>query len=478
MLKVFNTLGRELQVFQPIEEGKVRFYQCGPTVYWTQHIGNMRAMVMGDLIRRSLIYLGYDVKYVRNYTDFGHLTSDADEGEDKMEKGAKREGLTPQEIADKYIEEFDKDVNLLNTLPPTISARATDYIQPMIEMVKVLLDKGFAYLTPEAIYFDVSKFPDYTKLSGQNLEMNKVGEGHGEITETNKRNPEDFALWFFKTEAHKNALQYWPSPFESPEVEKGNGFPGWHIECSAMVKANLGDTIDIHMGGVEHIPTHHTNEIAQSESANGVKYVNYWVHNEHLDVDGTKMSKSLGNVYNLSSIIEKGYNPLVLRYFFLQAHYRSKQNFTWEGLEAAKVAYNRLINFVTDWSREVKGQNSESALPSSEFKNKFVEALENDFNIPEALSIVWELTKSSLSAQIKLVTIQDFDKVLGLNLVESIENPKELEISNEAKILLEERNIARINKDWAKSDKIRDKLLNEFGIIVKDTSEGQVVGEK
>lgn len=475
MLKIFNTLGRELQPFKPIQKNEVSFYQCGPTVYWTQHIGNMRAVVMGDLIRRSLMYMEYDVKYVRNYTDFGHLTSDSDEGEDKMEKGAKREGLSPKEIADKYIKEFEVDVNRLNVLEPTVTARATDYLKYMIEMIQELLDKGYAYSTPSAIFFDVSKFDKYTELSGQKLDQNKLGEGHGDVSDSNKRNPADFALWFFRTGAHKNALQYWPSPFESSEVENGYGFPGWHIECSAMAKANLGDTLDLHMGGVEHIPIHHTNEIAQSEAANGKDYVHYWVHNEHLDVDGTKMSKSLGNVYNLSNIIEKGYNPLALRYFFLQSQYRSKQNFTFEGLDAASKAYERLVNFVRTWAKESEEINRPDYSIDEDFKKRFVEALEDDFNVPAALSIAWELTKSDLPSFIKLETILDFDRVLGLRLDSSLSDPESLEIPLEAKILLEERNVARLNKDFKKSDELRDKLKDEFGLIVKDTAKGQEV---
>lgn len=473
MLKIFNTLGRELQVFNPIHEGKVSFYQCGPTVYWTQHIGNMRAIVMGDLIRRSLIYTGYEVKYVRNYTDFGHLTSDGDEGEDKMEKGAKREGVTPKEIADKYINEFEVDVNALNVMSPTVTARATDYLNDMVKMVETLLDKGIAYSTPSAIYFDITKFPEYTKLSGQKLEMNKLGEGHGDVTDSSKKNPADFALWFFRTGAHKNALQYWESPFKSDEVENGYGFPGWHIECSAMVKANLGDTIDIHMGGVEHIPVHHTNEIAQSECANDAAYVNYWVHNEHLDVDGTKMSKSLGNVHNLSSVTQKGYNPLALRFFFLQSQYRSKQNFTFEGLDASAKAYERLQNLVNTWTKESEKTPRVDFRVDEEFKAKFIAAIDEDFNIPLALSVVWEISKSNLPSSTKLATVLDFDRVLGLSLDKPINNPESLEIPLEAQILIEERNIARLNKDFKKSDELRDQLKAEFGLIVKDTSEGQ-----
>ncbi len=345
-MKIYNTLTRQKENFIPIEEGKVRFYQCGPTVYWTQHIGNMRAMTMADLIRRSLSVNGYEVNFVRNYTDVGHLTGDnlgnADTGEDRMEKGAKREGLSPSEIADKYIKIFEDDTQALNILPPTHQIRATEYIPQIIEMVDSLIEKSFAYVTPRAVYFDITRASDYNRLNKQNLEENRHSAGVGDVTDSDKRNPQDFALWFFRTGSHKNALQYWPSPFRSTDVENGEGFPGWHIECSAMIKAMLGVTIDIHMGGVEHIAVHHTNEIAQSEGANGVEFVHYWIHNEHLNVNNEKMSKSEGTGYSLSEITDKGYDPMILRYFFLQAHYRSTQNFTFEALDAAQTALNRL----------------------------------------------------------------------------------------------------------------------------------------
>lgn len=479
MLKIFNTLGRRQEVFTPIEDGKVKVYQCGPTVYSTQHIGNMRAAVEGDLITRALRYLGYDVKFVRNYTDFGHLTGDnigdADSGEDRMTKGAKKEGLTPDQVANKYIKIFEEDVTALNTEVPTVIARATEYIDSMIEMVQGLVDKGYAYVTPTAIFFEVDKFADYTKLSGQKLEMNQHGEGHGAVSDSNKKKPYDFAIWFFKTGDHANALQYWPSPFKSPLVENGYGFPGWHIECSAMIFKTLGKTIDIHMGGVEHVPTHHTNEIAQSESFTGSHYVNYWVHYEHLDVDGTKMSKSLGNVYNVSELVKKGYDPLSLRYFFLQSHYRSKQNFTFEALTSAQTSLNRLRSTLQNLVVEVEKLESVKLELDLDSINKFKQALENDFNIPEALACVWELLRSNKSAQVKLSTILDFDKVLGLNLESYLEQPKDLEIPLEAKMLIEERNIARIEKDFKKSDELRDKLKSEFGLLVKDTANGQEV---
>lgn len=475
MLKLYNTLGKTLEEFKPINKGQVKIYQCGPTVYSIQHIGNMRAMVLGDSIRRSLSFLGYNVSYVRNYTDFGHLTGDnigdADIGEDRLEKAAKKEGITPNEIADKYIKFFETDVFELNTLPPTVTARATDYIDAMIEMVQGLIQKGFAYVTPSAIFFEVDKFSEYTKLSGQKLEMNISGEGHGDVLDSNKKKPYDFAIWFFRTGDHANALQYWPSPFSSPLVENGFGFPGWHIECSAMILKTLGETIDIHMGGIEHIPTHHTNEIAQSESFTGKKYVNYWLHNEHLLVDGKKMSKSEGTAFNVQELKDKGFNPISLRYLFLQSHYRSKQNFTFESLEAAQTALKRLKVLVNDLIKEFKDLHSTTTFINADYIAEFTTALEDDFNLPKALSIVWDILKSNLASNQKLATILELDKVLGLNLASSIEDPVEVVIPPEAQILIEERKIARINKDWQKSDELRDRLLKEFNIKVKDTKD-------
>ncbi|MCK5084921.1 MAG: cysteine--tRNA ligase, partial [Candidatus Pacebacteria bacterium] len=346
-MKLYNTLTRKIEKFKPIEKNVVKLYHCGPTVYWTQHIGNLRGMFCADLAVRTLSYLGYKVKHVRNYTDVGHLTSDEDAGEDKMEKGARREGLDPAEIAEKYIRIFEQDTQELNILEPTIKPRATKHIQEMIDMTQTLINKGYAYRTDLAVYFDVSKAKNYTKLSRQILEKNIQGAGKSEISDPQKKHPSDFALWFFRAGAHKNALQYWPSPFSSSLVENGQGFPGWHIECSAMSKKYLGNTLDIHMGGIEHIPVHHTNEIAQSESANGVKFANYWLHNEHLLVDNKKMAKSEGTSHSLLEIKEKEFNPLSLRYLFLTAHYRSKLNFTWKSLKASENALNKLYDFMT-----------------------------------------------------------------------------------------------------------------------------------
>ncbi len=468
MLKIYNTLGRKLEEFKPIEEGKIRFYQCGPTVYSHQHIGNLSSAVRGDLIRRSLEYLGYEVNYTRNITDVGHLVSDDDEGEDKMEKGSKREGLSPDEIAKKYSDIYHSDLKKLNVLEPDNETIATKYVIQMADMVQALLDKGYAYSTDKAIYFDVDKFDSYNDLNKQDLSKNRMGAGHGSEDDYGKKNPYDFSIWFFKTGVHENALQTWDYEFKGIEQPAKAGFPGWHIECSVMAKDTLGDTLDIHMGGVEHIPVHHTNEIAQSESANGVKYVNYWLHHEMLLIDGGKMSKSLGNVYTLDNLIEKGYDPLVFRYFLLQAHYRSKQNFTFEALDAAKIAYNKLRKFVSSLSKE------DGSPVDEEYKIKFKETLEDDFNIPKALAVVWEVTKSDLPDGEKYATLLDFDRVLGLELSKEAVNV-EAHYTPEVKVLLEKREAAREGKDWDKSDEIRDKLRNKYKLNVLDTDDGQVI---
>lgn len=530
MLKIYNTLTKKKEEFKPIDDGRVKFYHCGPTVYWVQHIGNMRAMVLADLINRSLRYLGYDVKLVRNYTDVGHLTSDEDEGEDKLEKGARRENKTPQEIANKYIKVFEEDIRDLNVREPEVKPRATEHIKEIIEMVKILLEKGYAYTTNLAVYFDVSKANDYTRLSGQVLEKNISEAGKGEVSDKNKKHPADFALWFFKAGKHKNALQFWESPFESPLVENGEGFPGWAIECSAMSKKYLGNTLDLHMGGVEHIPVHHTNEIAQSESANGVKFVNYWLHNEHLNVNGGKMSKSEGTAWSLAEIKEKGYDPLVLRYFFLGSHYRSKQNFTWEALDAAEVSLRKLreriiemrkgsegrkegverrqtiLNYPLDKKRHseprmLRGEESHGArngcgnahfaagsftpqsgvqddanlnspLSRGEIKRKFIEAVEDDFNIPRALAVMWDMIKSDLDDKEKLELVFDFDRVFGLR-IEEVKEVKE-ELPEEVMALVRAREAARSAKNWARADEIRDKILN-LGFSVEDTEKEAVV---
>ena len=461
---LYNTLTKKSEEFKPIKKGEVKLYHCGPTVYWTQHIGNLRGMFCADLAVRVFRYLDYEVKHVRNYTDVGHLTSDEDEGEDKMEKRARLEKLKPEEIAEKYIKIFEQDTQELNMLEPNVKPKATEHIQEMIDMVQSLLDKGYAYSTDLAVYFDISKAKDYTKLSGQILEKNIQGAGKSEVSDLQKKHPRDFALWFFKAGAHKNALQHWPSPFNSKLVENGRGFPGWHIECSAMSKKYLGNTLDIHMGGIEHIPVHHTNEIAQSESANEIKFTNYWLHNEHLLADNKKMAKSEGTGYSLSEIKEKGFNPLSLRYLFLTAHYRSKLNFTWKSLEASENALNRLYEFMCH-PELVEGLHDNTQIIEN-YEKQFQRALENNLDTPKALAIIWEMIKSKeLNYDDKKTALLKFDKVLGLGLDKI--TTKEIGISEEVKELIKQREKARKNKDWKRADELREKIKKR-GLVVED----------
>ncbi len=470
-MEIFDTLTRTKRAFEPLVPNKVGFYHCGPTVYWNQHIGNMRAVALADFMRRSLDYLGYEVTFVRNYTDVGHLSGDnegdADTGEDRMEKAARRENKSPEEIAEHYISVYEEDITKINTLFPTHTTKATDHIQEMIDMVQVLLDKGYAYQTDLAIYFDISKKDDYSKLSKQNLDELLSGAGHGDIADSDKKNAGDFSLWFFKAGAHANALQTWSNPFSETK-----GFPGWHIECSAMSKKYLGNTFDIHMGGIEHIPIHHTNEIAQSECANGKPFVNYWLHNEHLLVDNKKMSKSEGTSFLIADIEEKGFSPLDLRYFFLQAHYRSKQNFTWDALEASQNARIKLSQKVASFDNG--GSISEM------YKDEFKAALEDDFGTPEALAVVHKVLSSDLSDADKKATILDLDTVLGLKLVETQIEDASVDVTTlpiNIQELWQEREQARANKDWTTSDEIRDKIA-DLGYEVKDESAGQVLYKK
>jgi len=467
MVQIFNTLTRKLEKFIPLEDKIVRFYQCGPTVYWVQHIGNLRAMVMADLIHRSLTYLGYKVIFVRNYTDVGHLVSDADEGEDKMEKAARREKLSPQAIAQKYIQIFENDTKALNLLEPDYKPRASAYVNQMIKMIEVLLQKKIAYITDLAIYFDVTKFPNYTQLSRQKLNLQRPNAGHGKVTDPQKKHFYDFSLWFFKKGEHKNALQTWPSPW-------GEGFPGWHIECSVMAINLLGETIDLHMGGVEHIPIHHTNEIAQRESYTGKKFVNYWIHNEHLLVNNQKMSKSLGNILTLNDVIQKGFSPLDLRYFYLQAHYRSTQNFTWEALKAARNAFNKLKEWVSYSIKEKKDNTSLDSSSINKFSDEFKKIIANDFQIPQALAFTWKVIEDkNLSSQEKLSLILDFDQVFGLNLKQI----KPQKIPEEIIQLAEEREKARKIKNFALADSIREKIKAK-GYLIEDTEKGYVIKKK
>jgi cysteinyl-tRNA synthetase len=466
---LYNTLSRKKEEFKPLKAGHLSFYYCGPTVYWTQHIGNLRGSVCADLIHRTFKYLNYDVSMTRNYTDVGHLTSDEDSGEDKMEKTAKKENLDPNQIAEKYIKIYEEDTRKINILEPKYKPKATENIEQMIDLIQILMAKGYAYATDLAIYFDISKFENYTSLSRQKLEKNKSGAGSGDFYDINKRNSADFSLWFFRAGEHKNALQYWPSPFFSPLVDNGQGFPGWHLECSAMIKRYLGNTIDIHMGGIEHVSVHHTNEIAQSEAANGVKLATYWLHNEHLLVNNGKMSKSQGTSYSLNEIEEKGFKPLALRYFFLQSHYRSKQNFTFEALKGAQKGLSNIESKILKLGDVVGEVNND-------FKEKFLDYLLDDFNLPKSLAIIPEVLKSDISNQDKLATILDFDQVWGLNL-EAIFKKQEKEIIDETiREIIKKRDEARRNKDFIKSDELRDEL-ESLGYKVEDSINGTSVSK-
>lgn len=465
-----NTLTKQKELFTPLVPGTVGMYHCGPTVYWTQHIGNMRAVFVADIVRRMFEYNNYHVTLVRNYTDVGHLTGDnigdADTGEDRMSRAVAREGITPEAIAQKYIDIYKRDIASINTLPPSHDPKATDYIGDMVVMVQQLLSDGYAYTTPLAVYFDVSQYDDYTKLSGQKLNNLESGEGHGSISDPDKKNPTDFALWFFKAGSHSNALQTWKSPFISPLVSEGEGFPGWHIECSAMSKHFLGDTFDVHLGGIEHIPIHHTNEIAQSTCANHTHFVNYWLHNEHLLVDNKKMSKSEGTSFTISNIVERGFDPLVLRYFFLQSNYRSKQNFTWEGLQGSQTALHKLQKTIANFP--------EGGTVSESYQTLFRDMVSDDLNTAGGLAIVWELLKNpDISDADKRATILDMDQVLGLKL-DQVPTETVREVPEHIQKLIEERAEARIQKNWSRADELRDQIKGE-GFDILDTDNGQEI---
>lgn len=445
-----NTMSRSKEVFKPLAPGKAGMYVCGPTVYNYAHIGNLRSYVFADLLRRVLEYNGYNVTHVMNITDVGHLESDADEGEDKMVESARRERKTPWELAEYYTQDFMNQIEQLNIKIPTIVCKATDHIQGMIDLTQSLLDKGYAYrIEGDGIYFDVQKLEDYGKLSGNRLKDLQAG-ARVEVNDR-KRHPADFALW--KDAAPEHIMQ-WPSPW-------GQGYPGWHIECSVMATKYLGEQIDIHTGGIDHIPIHHENEIAQSETHTGKKWVDYWLHGEFLQVDGGKMSKSLNNFYTVSDIIDRRLEPLAFRYLCLNAHYRTPLNFTWDGLSSAQTALNRL-------RQGLQKLPEDSAPPSQELLDKFLAAINDDLNVPLALSYAWEAVRSGIPGSRTLVS--RFDEVLGLNLLAET-HTQQIELPAELAELLEQRNQARAAKDWARSDQLRDSLA-EKGVLVKDTKEG------
>ena len=467
MLKLYNTLTRKKEEFKPANGNTVTMYSCGPTVYNYAHIGNLRTYIFLDILRRVLKYNGYKIKGVMNITDVGHLQSDADDGEDKMVKAANETGKTPWEIAEYYTVDFYNSLKALNIEKPEIIAKATDHIPEMIEFTKGLVDKGYGYEISDGIYFDISKFPSYGKLSRCNLDEQIAGARVEKNTE--KHNPHDFALW---KKAEKNHIMQWESPW-------GMGYPGWHIECSAMGKKYLGNTMDIHTGGVDHIPIHHENEIAQSEALNNAPPAHFFMHGEFMLVNNGKMSKSLKNTYTLSQLAQKGYSALDFRYFCLNAHYRKKLNFTFEGMDAAKTAYEKLksLLYMHKISDKFTPQNI-----VDKYIEDFNNAINNDLNIPLALGVLWSAVKEEKSKDIYNFALLT-DKIFGLNLDKiTDENTLKEQISKdqipeEIHILMEKRNLARKEKDYQLADKYRNEI-EEKGYILKDTKEGTIAVKK
>ena len=466
--QLFNTLTRKVEQFIPNEEGKVKMYTCGPTVYHFAHIGNLRSYIMEDVLEKSLRFAGYDVKRVMNITDVGHLSSDADTGEDKMLKGAKRENKTVMEIAKFYTDAFFSDCGKLNIKTPDVVEPATNCITEFIHMVEVLLEKGYAYEAGGNIYFDTSKLEDYYVFSSQSEKELLVGVRDDVEQDENKKNKSDFVLWFTKSKFDAQELK-WESPW-------GIGYPGWHIECSGISIKHLGEFMDIHCGGVDNIFPHHTNEIAQSEAYLGHKWCNYWFHVHHLNDRSGKMSKSKGDFLTVSLLEEKGYHPLVYRMFCLQSHYRKPLEFSYEVLDQVAAAYQKLV-------KRIAGLNPEGEVDEAKknlFHEKFLEALTNDINTSSALTVVYDVLKDEMNGATKLALIREMDYVLGLNLTAGEADAKpdggngaDDELTAFVLAKIEERKEAKKAKDFARADAIRDELLAK-GVAIKDTREGVV----
>lgn len=457
-IKLFNTLSRKKETFKPIHKGGVGIYTCGPTVYQYAHIGNMRAYVTADILKRALVYAGFKVNHIINITDVGHLTSGADEGEDKMEMEARKEQKSAQDIARFYTKAFNDDLSALNIITrDTKFPCASKHIKEQVGLIKILEKKGFAYRTSDGIYFDTSKFKNYRKLARLNLKGLREGARIGVNAE--KRNASDFALWKFSP-AKGVREQEWNSPW-------GVGFPGWHIECSAMSLKYLGKHFDIHTGGIDHIPVHHTNEIAQSESATGKKFVNYWIHNEFVNMGGEKMAKSLGNILTIADLKKEGVSPAAYRYWLLTAHYRSPVAFNLEAVHGAGVALQRIVSAIAG---ALGGGR-----PVKRIMEKFTEYISDDLDTPRAVALIWEVLKDEkISPQDKRATIFKFDDVLGLNFKELIKNMKrtlDATVPENIQKLLNEREDARNKKDWAAADRLRDEI-HTLGYEIKDTDKG------
>ena len=451
-LKLYNTLSRNVEKFIPIEEKKVKMYTCGPTVYNYAHIGNLRTYIFEDVLKRTLKYNGYEVDHVMNITDVGHLQSDGDTGEDKMEMGAKRENKSVLDIARFYEGEFLKDLKSLNIQVANHIPRATDHVKEMIDLIEKLEKRGYTYIANNNVYFSIDKFEDYNKLA--NLSLEEMNAGNRVEVDIYKKNPLDFVLWFTNSKFENHILQ-WDSPW-------GVGFPGWHVECSAMAIKYLGEYMDIHCGGIDHIPVHHTNEIAQSEGALGHKWVNYWLHGEFLILDKGKMSKSSGSFITLNSLIENNIDPLVYRYYVLQSKYRKPLVFSYDRLKDASNSFEILKNKIKLINDNVDNEILINENIIKEYKNRFLKYINDDLNIANGFTLLHEVIKSeNLNNKEKKIIIDDFDKVFGLNLNELSDYKEKLDkdFVNKINLLIKEREAARKNKDYKKSDEIRDYLL-------------------
>ncbi|UEL47415.1 Cysteine--tRNA ligase [Terrisporobacter petrolearius] len=451
-LKLYNTLSRNVEKFIPIEEKRVKMYTCGPTVYNYAHIGNLRTYIFEDVLKRTLKYNGYEVDHVMNITDVGHLQSDGDTGEDKMEMGAKRENKNVLDIARFYEGEFLKDLKSLNIQVANHIPRATDHVKEMIELIEKLEKRGYTYIANNNVYFSIDKFEDYNKLA--NLSLEEMNAGNRVEVDIYKKNPLDFVLWFTNSKFENHILQ-WDSPW-------GVGFPGWHVECSAMAIKYLGEYMDIHCGGIDHIPVHHTNEIAQSEGALGHKWVNYWLHGEFLILDKGKMSKSSGSFITLNSLIENNIDPLVYRYYVLQSKYRKPLVFSYDRLKDASNSFEILKNKIKLINDNVDNEILINENIIKEYKNRFLKYINDDLNIANGFTLLHEVIRSeNLNNKEKKIIIDDFDKVFGLNLNELSDDKEKLDkdFVNKINLLIKEREAARKNKDYKKSDEIRDYLL-------------------
>ncbi len=455
-LRLYDTYARRVREFEPLTNNEVGLYTCGPTVYDYAHIGNLRTYIFEDILRRVLEFNGYQVKHVMNITDVGHLVSDSDTGEDKMEKGSRRTGKSAWQIAEEYTQAFREDMHNLNMLEPTIWCRATDHIQEQIDFIKCIEKNGYTYRTSDGIYFETSKLPDYGFMARLDIEGLQAGS---RIEMGEKKHLTDFALWKFSPKERQRQME-WDSPW-------GMGFPGWHIECSAMSAKYLGDFFDIHCGGEDHINVHHTNEIAQTEACYGTRLANFWMHGYFLQLDSDRMSKSSGEFLRVQSLIDRGFDPLAYRYFCLNANYRSKLTFTWEGLEGAQTSLDRLRTAVYEWG--------DSGTIDEDFMNRFVEQINDDLNMPRAMALTWELVRSDLLPAIKKATILEFDRVLGLRLAEWA--PKFEEIPEEIVDLVAKRQEARKEKRWQDADALRDQVIAS-GYEIEDTPEGPRVKRK